>query len=165
MIHEARLERFGRWFEEFAVGDVYRHWPGRTITEAEDHLFCMLTMAASPLHIDAHYAEREMSGGRNLVVGTFVYATLVGMSVPDTSGTAIAALGTERLRHVAPLHHGDTLYGESTVLEARPSSSRPGTGVVAVETRGFNQDGTLVCEFRRSFLVPIRADRGIDAKP
>ena len=156
-IHEARQERFGRWLDEFVVGDVYRHWPGRTITEAEDHLFCMLTMAASPLHIDAHYAETEMPGGRNLVVGTFVYAALLGMSVPDTSGKAIAALGTEGLRHVAPLHHGDTLYGESTVIEARPSSSRPGTGVVTIETRGLNQEGTLVCEFRRSFLVPMRA--------
>ena len=155
-IHDAREERFGRWFDELVVGDLYRHWPGRTITEAEDHLFCMLTMAASPLHIDAHYAERELAGGRNLVVGTFVYAALLGMSVPDTSGKAIAALGTDGLRHVAPLHHGDTLYGESTVLEARPSSSRPGTGVVTIETRGFNQDGTLVCEFRRSFLVPMR---------
>ena len=155
-IHEARQERFGRWFDEFVVGDVYRHWPGRTITDAEDHLFSMLTMAASPLHIDAHYAETEIPGGRNLVVGTFVYAALLGMSVPDTSGKAIAALGTESLRHVAPLHHGDTLYGESTVLEARPSSSRPGTGVVTIETRGLNQEGTLVCEFRRSFLVPMR---------
>jgi acyl dehydratase len=155
-IHDARQERFGRWFEEFVVDDVYRHWPGRTITEAEDHLFCTLTMAASPLHMDVHYAEREMPGGRNLVVGTFVYATLLGMSVPDTSGKAIAALGTDGLRHVAPLHHGDTLYGESTVLEARLSNSRPGTGVVTIETRGVNQDGALICEFRRSFLVPVR---------
>jgi acyl dehydratase len=156
-IHEARQERFGRWFEEFVVGDVYRHWPGRTITEAEDHLFCMLTMAASPLHVDAHYAETEMAGGRNLVVGTLVYAALLGMSVPDTSGKAIAALGTDGLRHVAPLHHGDTLYGESTVVDARLSRSRPRTGVVTIETRGSNQEGTLVCEFRRTFLVPTRS--------
>ena len=155
-IHEARQERFGRWFEDYIVGDVYRHWPGRTITQAEDHLFCMLTMAAHPVHIDMNYAEREMADGQNLVVGTFVYAALVGMSVPDTSGTAIAALGTEALRHVAPLHHGDTLYGESTVVEARPSKSRQGIGVVTIDTRGSNQDGTLVCEFRRSFLVPMR---------
>jgi acyl dehydratase len=155
-MHDAREERFGRWFEEFAVGDVYRHWPGRTITAAENHLFCMLTMAASPVHVDAHYAETEMEGGRNLVVGTFVYAALLGMSVPDTSGKALAALGTERLHHIAPLHHGDTLYGESTVLEARRSRSRAGVGVVTVETRGFNQERTLVCEFRRSFLVPVK---------
>jgi acyl dehydratase len=155
-VHDARADRFGRWFEEFVVGDVYRHWPGRTITAAEDHLFCMLTMAASPVHVDAHYAETEMEGGRNLVVGTFVYAALLGMSVPDTSGKAIAALGTERLRHVAPLHHGDTLYGESAVVEARLSRSRPGLGVVTIETRGFNQARTLVCEFRRAFLVPVK---------
>jgi acyl dehydratase len=155
-VHDARDERFGRWFEELEVGDVYRHWPGRTITAAEDHLFCMLTMAASPVHIDAHYAANELEGGRNLVVGTFVYSTLLGMSVPDTSGKAVAALGTADLRHVAPLHHDDTLYGESTVLEARRSQSRPELGVVTIETRGYNQERTLVCEFRRSFLVPLR---------
>lgn len=155
-IHDARAERFGRFFEEFVVGDVFRHWPGRTITQAEDHLFCLLTMAASPIHVDAHYAETEMEDGKNLVVGTFVYAALLGMSVPDTSGRAIAALGTEHLRHLAPLHHGDTLYGESTVVAVRPSESRPGTGVVTIATRGYKQDETLVCEFRRSFLVPSR---------
>ena len=155
-VHDAREERFGRWFEELVVGDVYRHWPGRTITEAEDHLFCLLTSAASPLHVDAHYAETELEGGRNLVVGTLVYSVLLGMSVPDTSGKAIAALGTESLRHLAPLHHGDTLYGESTVTAARRSESRPGAGVVTIETRGYDQDRMLVCEFRRSFLVPLR---------
>jgi acyl dehydratase len=154
-VHEAREERFGRYFEEFVEGDVFRHWPGRTITEAEDHLFCLLTSAASPLHVDAHYAEQELEGKRNLVVGTLVYSVLLGMSVPDTSGKAIAALGTESLRHIAPLHHGDTLYGESTVVVARRSESRPGAGVVTIETRGYNQEGTLVCDFRRSFLVPM----------
>jgi acyl dehydratase len=154
-VHDARAGRFGRPFEEFVAGDVYRHWPGRTITEAEDHLFCLLTMAASPVHMDAAWAETALEGGRNLVVGTFVYATLLGMSVPDTSGKAIAALGTHELRHVAPLYHGDTLYAESTVLRTRRSESRPDAGIVTVETRGLNQHGTLVCEFRRSFLVPL----------
>ena len=155
-VHDAREDRFGRYFHELEVGDVYRHWPGHTITEAEDHAFCLLTRAASPVHTDRHYASTEMENGRNLVVGTFVYALLLGMSVPDTSGKAIAALGTDGLRHVAPLHHGDTLYGESTVLEKRPSNSRPGAGIVTLETRGSNQDRLLVCEFRRSFLVPIK---------
>lgn len=153
---EAHGERFGRWFEEFEVGQSFRHWPGRTITEAEDHLFCLMTMAASPLHIDAHYASEHMEDGRNVVVGTFVYATLLGMSVPDTSGRAIAALGTDRLRHRAPLRHGDTLYAQSTVTAARPSRSRPGAGIVTVQTRGTNQRGTVVCEFERSFMVPRR---------
>jgi acyl dehydratase len=155
-VYDAREERFGRYFEEFELGDVYKHWPGRTVTQAEDHQFCMLTMAASPIHIDAHYAESEMEGGRNIVVGTFIYAVLLGMSVPDTSGKALAALGTEDLRHLAPLYHGDTLYGESTVVGKRRSESRPTSGVVTVETRGYKQDRTKVCEFRRSFLVPFR---------
>jgi acyl dehydratase len=153
-IHEAREERFGRYFEEFVVGDVYRHWPGQTITEAEDHLFCMLTRAASPVHVDRHYAETEMEGGRNLVVGTFIYAILLGMSVPDTSGKAIAALGTESLRHIAPLYHGDTLYGETTVLDKTESKSKDDRGVVYVETIGYNQDGKVVCIFRRKVMVP-----------
>ena len=157
-VHDARKDRFGRAFAEFTVGDVFRHWPGRTITAAEDHLFCMLTMAASPLHIDANYAANEMEGGRNIVVGTFIYAALLGMSVPDTSGKAIAALGTKDLRHVAPLYHGDSLYAESTVVAARLSKSRPEAGVVTIETRGYNQHRALVCEFQRSFLVPIRTD-------
>lgn len=155
-VHDAREERFGRHFDELVAGDVYRHWPGHTVTEAEDHSFCLLTRAASPVHTDAHYAQTEMESGRNMVVGTFVYALLLGMSVPDTSGKAIAALGTDGLRHVAPLFHGDTLYGETTVLEKRVSKSRPGAGVVTIETRGYNQERVLVCEFRRSFMLPVR---------
>jgi acyl dehydratase len=150
---DGREERFGRYFDEFEVGRVYRHWPGKTVTEAEDHLFCMLTMASSPLHVDAHYAAEEMEGGRNIIVGTYVYALLLGMSVPDMSGKAAAALGTEQLRHVAPLFHGDTLYGESTVAAKRPSRSRPTMGIVTIETRGRKQDDSVVCEFRRSFMV------------
>ena len=156
-VFDAREGRFGRAYEEFTVGDVYRHWPGKTITEAEDHLCCLMTMAASPVHVDAQFASEEMEGGRNLVVGTFVYALLLGMSVPDTSGRAIAAFGTESLRHTAPLYHGDTLYGETEVVEKRLSRSRPGTAVVTIETRGRNQDGVVVCEFRRSFLLPTGA--------
>ena len=93
-----------RYLEEFEAEDVYRHWPGKTVTEADNHLFCELTMAVSPIHTDHHFAEREMDGGRNLVVGTYVYALLLGMSVPDTSGRALAALGTARLRHIRPVH-------------------------------------------------------------
>lgn len=154
-VFDERFERFGRKFDEFAVGDTYKHWPGKTITEAEDHLFCLLTMASSPLHIDSHYAQKEMPNGRNLVVGTYVYSLLLGMSVSGTSGAAVAALGTDELRHTAPVFHGDTLYAESEVIEARRSQTRPETGVITIATRGFNQEGVLVCRFRRSFLVPI----------
>jgi acyl dehydratase len=113
-------------------------------------------MAVSPLHIDAHYAETEMDGGRNVVVGSFVYALLLGMSVPDISGRAIANFGADELRHVAPVYHGDTLYGETTVLGVRRSASRPGTGILTVETTGYNQHRQVVCTFRRSVLLPMR---------
>ena len=149
--------QFGRYFEEFQVGETYRHWPGKTITEYDDHLFCLLTMNHHHLHMDAHYA-RGTEFGRNVVVGNYVYSLLLGMSVPDVSGRALANLEVESLRHVAPTFHGDTLYGETTVLDAVASRSKADRGVVSVETRGHNQDGTLVCVFRRKVLVPRRQD-------
>jgi acyl dehydratase len=155
-VHDAREERFGRLYEELVPGDRYRHWPGKTITEAEDHLFCLLTMAASPIHVDANYALEQMPGGRNIVVGTYVYALVLGLSVADMSGRAIVNLGVENLRHVAPVHHGDTVYAWSQVVDRRPSGSRPGAGIVTVDTRGVNQEDATVLEFRRSFMVPMR---------
>jgi acyl dehydratase len=152
----ARESRFGGYLEDYEVGDVFYHWPGKTITEAEDHQFCHLTMAINPLHTDVHYAETEMEGGRNIVVGTYIYSLLLGMSVPDISGRAIANLGAEQLRHVAPFHHGDTLYGMTEVTGARPSQSRPTAGVLTVNTTGTNQYEVVVCTFTRSVLVPRR---------
>jgi acyl dehydratase len=152
----ARESRFGGYLEDYEVGDVFHHWPGKTITESEDHQFCLLTLAINPLHTDAHYAETEMEGGRNIVVGTYIYALLLGMSVPDISGRAIANLGAEHLRHVAPFHHGDSLYGMTEVTGVRMSQSRPGAGVLTVNTTGTNQDGVVVCTFTRSVLVPRR---------
>jgi acyl dehydratase len=152
----ARDSRFGGYLEDFEVGDIFHHWPGKTITEAENHQFCMLTMAVNPVHIDANYALREMEHGRNIVVGTYIYALLLGMSVPDVSGRAIANLGVEQLRHVAPVYHGDTLYGTTEVTGVRPSKSRPGTGILTVATTGTNQDERVVCTFARSILVPRR---------
>ena len=147
---------FGRYLEDFEVGDVYKHWPGKTITEYDDHLFCMITMNHNPLHTDAHYGETQTQFGRNVVVGNLVYSLALGMSVPDVSGRAIANLEVESLKHAAPMFHGDTLYAETTVMEVRPSSSKPDRGVVTVETRGFNQDGVEVLFFRRKVLVPKR---------
>lgn len=157
--------QFGRYYEEFEVGDVYDHWPGKTVTEYDDHLFCLLTMNHHPLHLDANFAERTTEFGRNVVVGNYVYSLLLGMSVPDVSGKAIANLEVESLRHVAPTFHGDTIYGRSTVLDKRESASKSDRGVVRVETIGYNQDGTLVCIFRRKVMVPKRsygAERGGD---
>ena len=145
--------QFGRTYEEFEVGAVYKHWPGKTVTEYDDHLFCLLTMNHHPLHLDAHYAEETTDFGRNVVVGNYIYSLLLGMSVPDVSGKAIANLEVESLKHVAPTFHGDTIYGETTVL-AKRLTSKGDRGVVEVETRGYKQDGTLVCVFRRKVMVP-----------
>lgn len=160
-VHSARDERFGGYLDDFEIGEVFRHWPGKTVTEADDHLFCLLTMAASPLHIDRHFAATEMAHGRNVVVGTYIYSLLLGMSVPDISGRAVANLGLSDLRHLAPLFHGDTLYGETEVLNRRHSASRPGEGILTVRTDGFNQDRLKVCTFTRSVLLPLR--QGKDA--
>ena len=149
--------QFGRTFEEFEVGEVYRHWPGKTVTESDDHLFCLLTMNHHPLHLDAHYAGGSTDFGRNVVVGNYVYSILLGRSVPDVSGKAIANLEVESLRHVAPTFHGDTIYGQTLVLDKRESTTRDDRGIVQVETKGCNQDGTLVCVFRRRVMVPKRS--------
>jgi acyl dehydratase len=146
---------YGRYLEEFEVGAIYRHWPAKTVTEADDHLFCLITMNHHPLHINDVYAKASQQG-RNVVVGPLVYALALGMSVGDVSGKAIANLATEELRHPAPVHHGDTLFVESEVLEVSPSRSKPDRGVVKVRTDVYNQDGALVATFRRSVLVPRR---------
>ena len=148
--------QFGRTYEEFEVGAVYKHWPGKTVTEYDDHLFCLLTMNHHPLHLDAHYAGQTTDFGRNVVVGNYIYSLLLGMSVPDVSGQAIANLEVESLKHLAPAFHGDTIYGQSTVLAKRLTSAGD-RGIVQVETRGHNQDGTLVCVFRRKIMVPTQA--------
>jgi acyl dehydratase len=157
--------QFGRTFEEFEVGATYRHWPGKTVTEYDDHLFCLLTMNSHPLHLDANYAENATEFGRNVVVGNYIYSLLLGMSVADVSGKAIANLEVESLRHVAPTFHGDTIYGETRVLDKVESKSKDDRGVVSVETTGYNQDGVVVCIFRRKVMVPkasYLASRGGD---
>ena len=120
--------QFGRTYEEFEVGAVYKHWPGKTVTEYDDHLFCLLTMNHHPLHLDANYAAAATDFGQNVVVGNYIYSLLLGMSVPDVSGKAIANLEVESLRHIAPTFHGDTIYGETTVLDktAVDVEDRPG---------------------------------------
>jgi acyl dehydratase len=151
---------YGRYLEEFEVGDVYKHWPAKTVTESDDHLFCLLTMNHHPLHINDVYAHQSQQG-RNVVVGPLVYSLALGMSVSDVSGKAIANLATEELNHPAPLFHGDTLFCESEVLEKRESRSKPDRGTVKVHTRAYNQDGVLVAEFKRLVLVP-RKHHGTD---
>ena len=143
---------FGRYLEDFVPGDIYRHWPGKTITEYDDHLFCMITMNHHPLHTNVWFAENETVHGRNVVVGNLVYSLVLGMSVPDVSGAAIANLEIETLQHKNPTFHGDTIYAETKVLESR-ESSKGDRGIVTVETKGFNQDGVEVCYFKRKVMV------------
>ena len=147
------MATFGRYYEEFSVGQVFQHWPGRTINEADDTWFSLLTMNQHPLHIDAHYASQTQHGQR-LVVGTLVFSIAVGQSVADISGRAIANLEYEAIKHVGPVFHGDTIYSESRVLELRESASKPDRGIVTVETRAFNQRGETVLTFRRRVLIP-----------
>src|SRR6476660_2321059 len=144
---------YGRYLEEFEVGAVYNHWPAKTVTEADDHLFCLITMNHHPLHINDVYANQSQQG-RNVVVGPLVYSLALGMSVSDISGKAIANLATEELSHPNPVFHGDTLFCETEVLDVKPSTSKPDRGVVKVHTRVLNQEGVLVAEFKRLVLVP-----------
>ena len=151
-------DSFGGYFEDFSPGDVYRHWPGKTITEADNHMFSLLTMNTNPLHIDENYMS-EHQHGRILVVGPLVMSLVVGMSVPDTSGRAVANLEYESVRHVAPVFIGDTIYAESRILETR-LTSRADRGVVYMESLGINQRGETVLTLRRRFLVPTRQGAG-----
>ncbi|QQS45760.1 MAG: MaoC family dehydratase [Acidobacteriota bacterium] len=150
---------YGRYYEEFTVGDIYRHWPGRTITEHDDTWFSLMTMNQHPLHIDAHYAAGTQHGQR-LVNGTFIFSLAVGMSVADVSGKCIANLEYEFIRHLGPSFHGDTIYAVTEVLEKRESAGKPDRGIVYVETRAHNQNGEKVLVFRRRVLVPKRPLEG-----
>jgi len=146
----------GRWFEDFVVGDVFKHWPGRTISEADNTWFTLLTMNAHPAHFDAAFASGT-EFKTYLVNSTLTLAMVVGMSVRDVSMRAIANLGWDKVRLVGPVFVGDTIYAQSEVLSSRASASRPGQGIVTVRTTGLKQDGSVFMTFERSALVPMRA--------
>jgi acyl dehydratase len=146
---------FGRYFEEFEPGQIFEHWPGRTISEADNTWFSLLTMNQHPLHIDAHYGAQTQHGQR-LVVGTLVFSIVVGMSVADISGRAIANLEYEEVRHLGPVFHGDTIYARSKILDMRGSQSKNDRGIVHLETQGYNQRGETILVLKRRVLVPKR---------
>ena len=148
-------ESFGRCFEDFEVGAVYEHRPGRTITEADNTWFTLLTMNQHPLHFDAAYAANS-EFGRPVVNSALTLAIVTGMSVSDISQKAIANLGWDKIRLAAPVFAGDTVYAESEVLSMRESKSRPNQGVVTVRTTGRKADGTVFMTFERTVLVPKR---------
>ena len=142
----------GRFFEDFEIGDIYQHPLGRTITEADNTWFTLLTMNTNQMHFNHEYAAKS-EFGRPLVVSTLTVAIAVGQSVTDITQNAFANLGWDEIRLPHPVFAGDTLYSESVVLEKRESDSRPHAGIVTVKTRTLNQDGDEVCSFKRTFYV------------
>jgi itaconyl-CoA hydratase len=143
----------GRYYEDFIVGDVYEHQPGRTISEADNTWFSLLTMNQNPLHVDAAYSSKT-EFGKPLVNSCLTLSILVGLSVNDVSYRTIANLGWNDVRLTAPVFAGDTIYAESEVLAVRESKSRPNQGIVTVKTTGKKADGTVFMTFERTVLVP-----------
>lgn len=151
---------YGRCFEDFVIGDIYEHRPGRTISEADNTWFTLLTMNQHPLHFDAAYAAKS-EFGRPLVNSCLTLSIVVGMSVSDVSQKAIGNLGWTDIKLTAPVFIGDTIYAESEVLAKRESAKRPTQGIVTVRTIGTKADGTKFMSFERSVLVPKRG-HGVD---
>jgi len=142
----------GRYYDDFEIGDIYRHPLGRTITESDNTWFTLLSMNPNQLHFNKEYG-RKTNFGRRLVNSTLTLSIITGLSVSDISQNVVANLGWDEVRLPNPLFIGDTLYADSKVLEKRESKSRSGTGIVKFFTRGFNQDGVLVISFIRTILV------------
>jgi len=148
-------ETIGRFYEDFIIGDVYKHPLGRTISQADNTWFTLVTMNTHPIHFDEVYASKT-EFGRCIVCSPLTLALLVGMSVGDVSQRAIANLGWTDIKLTHPVYAGDTLYAESEVLSARVSKSRRDAGIIQVRTIGRNQEDTIVCTFERTILVPRR---------
>jgi acyl dehydratase len=148
-------ESYGRYFEQFEVGDIYEHRPGRTISEADNTWFTLLTMNQHPLHFDFEYAKKS-EFGKPLVNSCLTLSIVAGMSVSDISQKTIANLGWDKIRLTSPVFIGDTLYAESEVLALRESKSRPTQGIVTVKTTGKKADGTEFMSYERTMLIPKR---------
>lgn len=162
MVAEARpvgsgrfRESYGRYFEEFEVGHVFEHRPGRTISETDNTWFTLLTMNQHPLHFDHEYGSKS-EFGQPIVNSCLTLSLVTGMSVSDVSQKTVANLGWDNVRLTAPVFVGDTLYAESEVLEKRESKSRPNQGIVRIRTVGIKSDGTEVISFDRAMLIPFR---------
>ena len=142
----------GRFFEDFVVGDVYQHPLGRTVIAADNVWFTLLTQNTAPIHFDRHYAS-QTEFGKPLVDSTFTLALVTGQSVTDISQNVFANLGWDEVRLPNPVFEGDTIYSQSEVLETRESKSRANVGIVKVKTIGYNHEGKVVIEFKRTLLV------------
>lgn len=152
-----KAANIGNYFEDFQEGEVIEHSLSKTIFESDNNLFCLLTMNYHPVHTNEDYAASQQHG-RILVVGTLVLSLVVGMTVPDISGKAIANLDYESVKHLAPVFIGDTLYARTQVLECRESRTKKDRGVIYVETTGYNQNGTDVIRIRRHVLIKKRPE-------
>jgi acyl dehydratase len=142
----------GKYFEELEVGQRIAHGRARTVTEADNLLFCGLTMNTQPLHMDEEFA-RASQFGRRIVNGIFTFGLVIGITVPDlTEGTIVANLGYEKVNHPNPVFPGDTISVETEVLEKRPSESKPDRGIVRLKHLGHNQNGDVVVEVERSVM-------------
>ena len=150
-------EDIGRYFEDFQVGDVYEHRPGRTITETDNIWFTQLTMNTHPLHFDEAYAAKS-EFGKPLVNSCLTLSMVAGMSVSDTSQKAVANLGWTDINLTAPVFVGDTIYAESEVLEKRQSKSRPTQGIVTIRSKGIKANGTQFMSYIRTILVPKKGN-------
>jgi acyl dehydratase len=156
-----RVLQRGLWFEEFEIGTVYEHRPGRTVSEADNVLFSTLTMNTQPLHLDAFESAKQPPFHARLVNSMFTLSTLVGLSVTQlTQGTIVANLGFTDVNFPKPVRHGDTLYAETLVLDKRPSQSCPGEGVLSLEHTARNQDGDVVARAVRKTLVRMQPIQG-----
>ena len=153
-------ESYGRYLEDFKVGDVYEHRPGRTITESDNTWFTLITMNQHPLHFDAAYAAKS-EWKKPLVNSALTLSIVAGMSVSDVSQKAIANLGWDKIRLTGPVFVGDTIYAESEVLDVRGSKSRPTQGIVTVKTTGKTSNGDVFMTYERTVLIPKRG-HGVD---
>jgi len=144
--------KLGSYYEEFNTGEIIIHSLSKTIFESDNNLFSLITMNHHPVHTNINYASKNQHG-KILVVGTLVFSLVVGITVPDISGKAIANLGYEMIEHIAPVFIGDTLYAKTKVLSKKESKSKNDRGIVYVETIGYNQNGEEVLKFRRNVLV------------
>ncbi len=145
---------YGRFFEDFEIGEVLKHWPGRTISETDNSWFSLLTQNQHPIHIDADYASVTQHG-RNLVNGLLVLSIAIGQTVADISGRGIANLDYEKVVHAGPTFHGDTIYTTSHILGLK-ETSKGDRGVVYLETEVTNQRKERVMTVRRHVLIPKR---------
>lgn len=145
--------KFGNYFEDFEVGATIRHALSKTIFESDNNFFSLLTMNHHPVHLNLDYAQQQQHG-KILVVGTLVFSVLVGITVGDISGKAIANLEYEAVKHLNPVFINDTIYGKTKILDKWESKSKTDRGIVYVETTGFNQHGSDIISFKRKVLIP-----------